>query len=981
MKLASHASRQYVCATRFFGTQHSAWFKNLRAFTLLIVFLSANHALADLRHSFQAKNEEPPVANDLLVVNNQDNYLVTPKITLLTDATNQLTIEEIVKPEYAAYFVKPEKDYLSFGYSNATYWIKIQIRYEPSKKRQPNTEYWYLEVAKPLLRVAELYRLHSDGSISSQQADLRKPYADRPLKLVNSVFPIVTLRDQTSTFFLKVNNDSALYIPIKLWKPEKYVHKVSFEETLFGVFYGGMLVLIAYNLFLFFAVQDRSYLYYVFYLASALYFEVIELAHGTPLYPWGMEWFNKEYIPVAIWCIWLSSFTFTRNFLELPKRHPIINAILTPVFIFSLIATGLCFLLPYELTVQVSVNVCGYLVSSMPLMGAWSWYKGNKNASFFTIAWCFNSLGFGLMSSVATGRAPPEPWLIASMPTGTLLEAVLLSFALAERIKRIQKGALTANYRALEHMKRYRSIFDNAPEGMYQLSPTGRIIDANRSLAKLLGYSSAQSFLSHQGKNAFDRLGVALKDWRRVLSGEPIAGAVNYPSLTTGSTRYGLHSANLVRDLYGDPLYIEGRIIDITDRHQLQQAEIDLVRERRGKRIAKAENLAKSEFLKQMSFEIRTALTPIIGFSEVLRSPQLAAESKVIAANEIIENSKSLLQLVNHILDYSKIEAGKMSVESIDIDLFDLLEKVHSAVHPSACKKQLRFTIEPLWPLPPRIMNDPTRIAQILLILCNNAIKHTATGEVRLEIAWDTQKSHLLFRVHDTGAGLSQRAIRSILYTDNLGGAGKLQRGGLPMAIVRALSTLLGGKLAIESTLGHGSTFTIQMRCKTPPREVWIHAWPSGNFSSKADHSRTSPKNTEALSQVAEETPRLTGKILLAEDNVVNQALISRLIRRTGAEVHTVENGQLAINAASAAPYDLILMDINMPVLNGLEATAQLRARGYSKPIYALTAEQGAEELQAALTAGCNGHLAKPVEKALFYQVISHCLTPQEASP
>lgn len=922
----------------------------MRQFSWLLLSLLLLVSTVRLVHAADA----PPI----LTVVDENSYAITPFVSLLEDPDSAWTIDDVVSDAFADRFKPASQSYLNFGYSDSTFWIRLQLRYSPTRKRHPQVHEWFYEVGKAQLNVAELYVQSADGEIRRAQSDIRIPYTERPIRLVNSVFPVTTPRDETITLYLKVKNATAFYVPLTLWTPAEFVRKTSREEILYGIFYGGMLIIILYNLFLFISIRDLSYIYYSGYLVSALIFEAIDMGHGAAWLQEGRTWFNKEYVPFAIWCTWLSSVLFTQHFLEIPKRHPLLNSFINPLFLFSLICAAFCFFLPFKLSLIFSVHFCGYAVATGPVIGAYAWYKGNKNASFFTLAWLFNVTGFITYSTVATGRAPATPLFVASMPLGTLLEAVMLSFALAERIKRAQKEALHANNLSMQHLAGYRSLLDNALEGIYQLSLQGRLINANPAMAKILGFPSVRALMQSGRKTIAAFFDEPARQWRELVRGKPLRMEI-VRDKQMGASFVAIHSAQLIYDARGQPAYIEGTMVDITERHQRERAERERLREKHEKAIAESATEAKSQFLKNMSFEIRTSLAPIIGFSESLREPDLPKESKRGAVSSIVTNAQNLLQLVNDILDYSKLEAGKMAIEHIEIDLRALAAAIKSQFMPMAEQKGLKFMVEYQWPLPARITSDPTRLKQILHNLCSNAIKYTYSGLVKLRIYWNEERQQLCFAVSDTGPGMSAGVLR-ILSSDSQGDTNldPLERGGLGIGIARALTHLLGGNLDIDSIQQQGSTFTASIACKTPHREQWVSA----------------EENGRQAAATGIETPTLHGNILVAEDNPVNQKLISRIIGKTGASVTLVADGAQAIKEALRNHYDVVLMDVNMPVMGGLEATAALRAQGYQQPIYALTAEHGLEEIHASLAAGCNGHLTKPIEIPEFYRVLSECL-------
>jgi CheY-like chemotaxis protein/anti-sigma regulatory factor (Ser/Thr protein kinase) len=289
-----------------------------------------------------------------------------------------------------------------------------------------------------------------------------------------------------------------------------------------------------------------------------------------------------------------------------------------------------------------------------------------------------------------------------------------------------------------------------------------------------------------------------------------------------------------------------------------------------------------------------------------------------------------------------------------------LIRYVQSHSEALAKQKQIQFRVDCRFPLPARIKSDPTRIRQILNNLCSNAIKYTHEGSVKLIVRWDAINQQMCFDVEDSGIGLTQTEIRKLL-GQNIGDVSlnASMTGGLGIAITRHLVRLLGGQLQIDSRKGYGSRFTATIACKTIGKEEWIK------------HAQTPASTTTAKG-----VPQLQGNVLLAEDNVVNQKLILRLISKTGATVTLAENGQQAVELARAHHFDLVLMDINMPVMDGLTATRLLLDAGFTSPIYALTAEHGAEEIQACIAAGCLGHLTKPIDVADFYSRLVQHLAP-----
>ncbi len=375
---------------------------------------------------------------------------------------------------------------------------------------------------------------------------------------------------------------------------------------------------------------------------------------------------------------------------------------------------------------------------------------------------------------------------------------------------------------------------------------------------------------------------------------------------------------------------------------------------------AEAANLAKSQFLANMSHEIRTPMTAIIGFSEVLTA-RIKDPENIDALRTIQQNGRFLLEIVNDILDLSKIESGSLDVEQIECSPWEIISDVARLMAVRTEGKDLRLEVEYDGPLPESIQSDPTRLRQILINLTGNAIKFTKSGEVRLVVRLcdaESDNPQLQVDVIDTGIGLTETQIAKLFQpfmqadtstTRKFGGS------GLGLTISLKLAEMLGGRIEVVSTFGEGSKFTVNV--STGPLDGVRMRNPG-----KANVS-------ENPASLAEKTvSQLDGNVLLAEDGPDNQRLISYILRKAGAEVAVADNGQIALELALAAqsegkPFDVILMDMQMPVLDGYGATTQLRAAGYTRPIIALTAHAMSSDRKKCLDSGCDDYTTKPIDQ------------------
>ncbi len=372
-------------------------------------------------------------------------------------------------------------------------------------------------------------------------------------------------------------------------------------------------------------------------------------------------------------------------------------------------------------------------------------------------------------------------------------------------------------------------------------------------------------------------------------------------------------------------------------------------------------NASKSVFLANMSHEIRTPLTAILGFAEELLVPELPEQERINAARTIVRNGGHLLQLINDILDLSKIEAGRMEIERLPFAPVELCTDVVSILRVKADAKGLPLTLRFADRMPVQITGDPTRLRQILTNLLGNAIKFTTTGRVELAVSIeDAESDRPLLRcdVTDTGLGMTEQQMSRLFQPFTQADSSMARRfggTGLGLTISRRLARLLGGDISVNSRPGTGSCFTV--RVETGP----LHGI----------ESLVGP--TEALAAVADdgdlrESDQLQLRILLAEDGPDNQILIGRWLRRLGAEVVIAENGSEAVTRAqesrqTGSGFDVILMDMQMPIMDGFTAARKLRSLGWTGPIIALTANAMTGDRDRCLSAGCSDYSAKPINR------------------
>jgi PAS domain S-box-containing protein len=484
----------------------------------------------------------------------------------------------------------------------------------------------------------------------------------------------------------------------------------------------------------------------------------------------------------------------------------------------------------------------------------------------------------------------------------------------------------------------------------------------------LLGFPSGGPFPPNKLNSFLDRLHPDHTEMVQAAIQEHLDNGVPYDveyQLELVSGDYGWFRARggAQKDETGTAVRMAGTLQDIsqikTSERKLQDAQLR----------AQAASDAKSEFLANMSHEIRTPMTAILGFADLLASESEGAASKPSEHKEYVHtiqrNGKQLLKIINDILDISKIEAGKMTVELISTSPRTLVEEVLQLMTVNADAKKLSLNAIFETALPATVMTDPVRLRQILINLVGNAVKFTEVGGVTLFVRFDASVAELQFRIVDTGIGMTTEQAKRLFEPFSQADSSMTRRfggTGLGLNISKRFAELLGGSIRAESMPGKGSVFVLSLN------SIQFYGMEITPHGLDPQVSISVPQSTSAL-------PLEGLRILFAEDGPDNQLLIAHILRRAGAVVTVVENGRLAVEAltedhtlsgklASPPPFDLLLSDMQMPELDGYSTAKLLREKGWEFPIIALTAHAMSSDMAECLAAGCNDYATKPIVKA-----------------
>lgn len=573
---------------------------------------------------------------------------------------------------------------------------------------------------------------------------------------------------------------------------------------------------------------------------------------------------------------------------------------------------------------------------------------------------------FSEEATLARARAAkPYGYLIKPFSDRELHAAIQVALerrALLDELDRRREEADQSAQRLAEREQFFRAITDSVHEIIVRHDVSGLINYISPSVDQL-GFTPAEVI----GRNAMefyhpDELETLKAGFSQVLAGlepQPVYNREHRLRCKDGRWIWVTSNPSYIRDENGAVTGLVSVLHDVTLRREMED---ELVRKREE---AEAGLRAKADFLANMSHELRTPLTGVLGYAGLLDQVAGLPDEARRHVDRIQASGRALLAIVNDILDFSRLESAQVELDPQPFDPLALAVETLDSLRPLAQQKGLAVRIAPSSRLPPVLVADGARIRQVLLNLVGNAVKFTETGGVTIDVDYSAETERLRLAVRDTGVGIPPEALERLFvrFSQVDGAASRRFSGaGLGLAISKGLVEMMGGTIGVESAPGAGSTFWFDV------------AAPIGRAEPRSD------AEADADGDAATAFPAL--RILLVDDLEVNRDLVSAMLAQFDVAVTEASSGAEAIAASMRERFDLVLMDLQMPVMGGLEATRRIRALGGPQgrvPIVAMTANAMEEDVEATRAAGMDEHIAKPIDARAFLAVVAR-MTAQAAA-
>lgn len=903
----------------------------------------------------------------IVLQNGAGEYPLGNSVRFLKDPQGRFKAGDVLAGRHNSKLFSVDSRYADFGFDPSVYWLVFRLVYSPDDQAQ-QSRHWWLMARYPLLDDVDVYLDPPNGVVRRVELGDQRPIANNALVYPAALMALKLKPGETYKVAIRVQTGSSKQLGFDVWSGNRLAEHMAHESLFRGVFYGIMLIMVLYNLFIFLSIRDRAYLYYVLGIASFL---VSNSTMDGSFWVWfrlsDPAWYN-QLLPISMGLTWVWLNQFTRSFLQTKKTAPFLDRIVFFFLIASIWMAGLTLFADYDLAINVTTRATLLFALGNSFVGILLWRRGYLTARYFTLAWVAFMLGVMSIFLYVFDLMPYNYFLGHGVQIGAFASVLLLALALADRInaqkretERARRRALlakrdadAANQRAQQNLRMYQHLYENASEGIFQCSLDGRFLSANPSLAATFGFESPATLMATVSDIAADcyvNPDERHEFEKRVLRDRRVTEFESQYRRADGSLFWGSSSAHLVLDGEGKPAYFEGSLVDITERKEKEKA----LREREA---AQASATAKSEFLANMSHEIRTPMNAIIGFADLALRSDLTDKQRGYLT-KIEHASNALLGIINDVLDFSKIEAGKLDLESVPFDLNHVVGDVVDMLSHRVAEKDLELTVTISRESATALVGDPLRLGQILINLTNNAIKFTTEGEILIrisELQTIDSRTCLQFRVKDTGIGIRRDQVAKLFspFTQADGSTTRKYGGtGLGLTICRKLVEMMDGEIWAESQEGQGSEFI-------------FNAW----FEMQDEQARHNIYATRTLEDV---------RVLLIDDRDQGQDALLEILSSFNCRASFIEPDYKLVSQVEELlkedNFDLVMVDRQLVAMGSIDAALSVRRLSAMAEVPILLMALSSEESLIEETRQCGFHsLIKPVTPSVVLESLQSVL-------